>query len=46
MVRALVLLATMIMAAATAPDARAADARRGERLAQGHCASCHIVTAA
>ena len=45
MVRALVLLATMIMAAATAPDAHAADARRGERLAQGHCASCHSVTA-
>ncbi len=42
--RGLVFLIALAMAgAATAQAARAADVRRGEQLAQNHCASCHIV---
>jgi mono/diheme cytochrome c family protein len=42
MIRGFALLCALA-ALAAAPDARAADARRGEQLAQSHCASCHIV---
>ena len=38
----LALTTVAAMASAGAP-AYAADARRGERLAQSHCAACHIV---
>jgi cytochrome c len=44
MVRGLVWgLIVVIAGIAAAPDARAADARRGESLAQSRCASCHII---
>jgi cytochrome c len=44
MVRGLVWgLIVVIAGLAAAPAARAADARRGESLAQSHSASCHIV---
>jgi len=42
MVRSFIILLALAAAVAAAP-ARAADARRGERLAQAHCAACHIV---
>lgn len=42
--RDLVISLTFVIAAMAAPDARAADAGRGEQLAKSHCASCHIVT--
>ncbi len=35
-----------LFAAGAALNARAADARRGERLAQSECVSCHAVTPA
>lgn len=45
MVRGAIWVMAFVMAAAAMmPSAEAADARRGERLAQGHCATCHIVT--
>lgn len=40
---ALFAIACLAAAAATVPGARAADARRGERLALDKCAACHIV---
>ena len=42
LVHSSVVLLALAAAVAAAP-ARAADARRGERLAQTHCAACHIV---
>lgn len=42
-VRGVVLLATFVALGASGFSARAADARRGQRLALEHCASCHIV---
>jgi cytochrome c len=42
--RVLVFLATIVLFALTAAlNARAAEADQGKRLAQDHCASCHIV---
>jgi mono/diheme cytochrome c family protein len=44
MFRALVFMAALALAGmATAISARAADADNGKRLAQSHCAPCHIV---
>ncbi len=44
MFRGLVFLLTLVLAgAAAAIDARAADAEAGQRLAQTHCAACHMV---
>ncbi len=44
MVRGLAGVVIVVVAGiAAAPTAHAADARRGESLAQSHCASCHIV---
>ncbi len=42
--RALVVLGTIaLFAIAAALNARAADARSGQRLAQMHCAACHAI---
>ncbi len=38
-----VILLALVAAVAAATPARAADARRGARLAAAHCAACHIV---
>ena len=44
--RNLLFIATLVLAgAAAAVSARAADAGKGKRLAEEHCASCHAVTA-
>jgi len=42
MKRCLLVMATLVVAG-MATDARAADASRGRRLAQDHCASCHSI---
>lgn len=43
--RGLLFIGTIVLAgAATAVNAHAADAGKGKRLAQEHCASCHAVT--
>ena len=44
MFRRLMFMAVLVLAGmTTATNARAADANNGKRLAQSHCAACHIV---
>ena len=43
MFRCLLLASVLAFAGTTAPDARAADAANGQRLAQSHCAACHMI---
>ena len=44
MVRIVLFMAALVLAGmTTATDARAADANNGKRLAQMHCAACHVV---
>jgi mono/diheme cytochrome c family protein len=38
------IIAIIVLAAAAAGSARAADAGKGKRLAEEHCATCHAVT--
>lgn len=45
MFRVFVFMAALLWLATTASVTRAADVRRGQRLAQDHCAACHQVTA-
>jgi cytochrome c len=43
MIRGLLFTITIVLAATVATTLRAADAGKGERLAQSHCAPCHRI---
>lgn len=44
MFRSLLFLTTLVLAGVPAVGAQAADAAKGKRLAQRHCAFCHAIT--